>query len=207
MQSLLQDLRYATRVLAKSPGFTLAAIAGLTLGIGMNTIMFSVVDSLLLRPLPYADADRLLMAQCVQKPSQPWGTAAPDFRELRERNRSFSGLAAYYTWPKNVTGTGSSSTCWAGSRRRGAASGGPTRRGAPTRLRSSPTASRGAGSRELRRWARPSTSTVCRTPWSGCSHRRRRRSTSRRTCCCRCRSRPATTSTRATTTSSPWSDA
>jgi putative ABC transport system permease protein len=106
MQSLLQDLRYATRVLAKSPGFTLSAIAGLTLGIGMNTIVFSVVDSLLLRPLPYADADRLLMAQCVQKPSQPWGTAAPDFRELRERNRSFSGLAAYSTWPKNVTGTG-----------------------------------------------------------------------------------------------------
>lgn len=107
MNSLLQDLRYAIRTLAKSPAFALAAVLGLSIGIGLNTVMFSVVDSVLLRPLPYARAERLLVAQVVQKPSrQPWGTAPPDFRELRSGNRSFAFLASFYSRPTNLTGKG-----------------------------------------------------------------------------------------------------
>ena len=107
MSSFLQDLRYAARTLAKSPGFTVAAVLGLSIGIGLNTVMFSIVDAVLLKPLPYPGAERLLTAQVVQKPSQqPWGTAVPDFRVFRERNRSFAFLASYYTRPFNLTGKG-----------------------------------------------------------------------------------------------------
>src|SRR5712692_9993720 len=107
MSTLWQDLRYAARALAKSPGFTLAAVLGLSLGIGLNTVMFRIVDSLLLAPLPYPHAERLLLAQVVQKSSrEPWGTAAPDFRAFREQNRSFAFLASYFTRPFNLTGKG-----------------------------------------------------------------------------------------------------
>lgn len=105
MTALLLDLRYAFRALAKSPGFTAAAVLTLALGIGANTAVFAVIDAVLLRSLPYRRAGDLLLAQTIQRePRQVWGTAPPDFYALRQRNRTLDGLAAFYVQPANLTG-------------------------------------------------------------------------------------------------------
>jgi hypothetical protein len=71
MNGLIQDLRYALRQLRKTPGFTVAAVSILTLGIGANTAIFSAVYAVLLRPLPFKDADRLVFIR-KQNPSRGW---------------------------------------------------------------------------------------------------------------------------------------
>jgi putative ABC transport system permease protein len=101
----MNDLRYAVRSLAKSPGFTAAAVGTLALGIGANIAVFAVADAVLLRPLPYADPGRLVLAQTIQAESrQPWGTAPPDFYALRRLNRTLEGLASFFGRPHNLTG-------------------------------------------------------------------------------------------------------
>src|SRR5262245_43591081 len=93
---LLADLRYALRLLRKTPIFTIAAIGTLALGIGANTTIFSLVQTVLLHPLPYTDPDRVVMVwEDVSKAGFPRNTPAPgNFNDWRANNISFSGMAA-----------------------------------------------------------------------------------------------------------------
>src|SRR4051812_2386791 len=94
---IAQDLRYAVRQLRANPGFTIAAILTLALGIGANSAIFSVVNSVLLNPLPYPQADRILWAT-GRTPSGYRGAAVspPDFRDFRDGNRTFEHFAAMF---------------------------------------------------------------------------------------------------------------
>jgi len=92
----MSDLRFALRQLRKSPGFTAAAVLALAIGIGANSALFSVVNAVLLSPLPFTDPDRLVLVFSTQLESQiPISTSSgPDFLEWRRRSRSFEDLAA-----------------------------------------------------------------------------------------------------------------
>jgi putative ABC transport system permease protein len=103
------DLRYAFRTLRKSPAFTLSAVLALALGIGANTAVFSVVEGVLLRPLPYRDASRLVELWNTYPPALPHvPNSAGDFRDLQKRSYSFSEMGAYIDTPRglNLTGEG-----------------------------------------------------------------------------------------------------
>lgn len=106
MQTLLQDLRYGLRMLRRSPGFTAAAILTLALGIGANTAIFSAVNGVLLRQLPFRDASRLTWVWCtrVDRAKAPFSIA--DFLDYREQNRGFEFLSAFAPWRPNLTGQG-----------------------------------------------------------------------------------------------------
>ncbi len=94
MNTLLQDLRYGVRMLAKKPGFTLIAVMTLALGIGATTAIFTVVNAVLLRPLPYAEPDRI-MALWPDRPGSSFsGVSESKFVFWRERSQSFEGVAA-----------------------------------------------------------------------------------------------------------------
>lgn len=94
MSTLLQDFRYAVRQLMKSPGFALLAIVTLALGIGANTAMFTVVESVLLRPLPYAHSDRLISIGPAGV--QGFGsTSWLNYRDIRDQSRNITGAAGY----------------------------------------------------------------------------------------------------------------
>ena len=103
VEDLLLDIRYGMRSLRKAPGFTLVVITTLTLGIGANTAIFSVVRGVLLRELPYADASRLVMVWETDRTSGTDSEAAsiPDYFDFLTRARSFSGLAAFQPVPLN----------------------------------------------------------------------------------------------------------
>jgi putative ABC transport system permease protein len=107
VEVLLQDLRYGLRMLGKSPAFAAIAIITLALGIGANSAIFSVVNGVLLRPLPYEDPGRLMdvFSSAPSRGFQNFTTSPPDFRTLRERNQTFAGLSASYTTAFNLTGT------------------------------------------------------------------------------------------------------
>ncbi len=106
MNGLLQDLRYALRQLRKSRGFTVIAVVTLTLGIGANTAIFSVVNGVLLSPLPFPNAGRIV-SMFQDKPNFPKGAISyPNFLDWQRDNRSFEALAAYRWGDGSITGVG-----------------------------------------------------------------------------------------------------
>src|ERR1051325_11460642 len=105
---MLQDIRYGIRMLLKHPSFTIVAVITLALGIGANTAIFSLVNSILLRPLPFREPDRLVrMLQASPKLGlASWGLSQADFAAYREQNRTFESIAIYNTAATNLTGAG-----------------------------------------------------------------------------------------------------
>src|SRR5262245_10306475 len=95
MNSLWQDLRYGARMLSKQPGFTLIAALTLSLGIGVNTAIFSVVNAVLLRPLPYPDSARLMTLGQSGTGGDDGSVGEPKFLFWREQNQTFEAMALY----------------------------------------------------------------------------------------------------------------
>ena len=108
MRTLIQDLRYGTRVLLKRPGFGLVAVLTIALGIGANTAIFTVVHSVLVRPLPYQDPDRLALVK-ESLPRLGWNmmsASAAEFLDYQEGNEVFSDIAGFTDQSLNLTGQG-----------------------------------------------------------------------------------------------------
>ncbi|HEY1464851.1 MAG TPA: ABC transporter permease, partial [Terriglobales bacterium] len=106
MDTLLQDLHYGLRMLRRSPGFTVVAVLTLALGIGACTAIFSVVDTVLLRPLPYYKPDQLVtVTETLPKMgADEIGVAPGEYQDYRNQSSSFSQVAAYQSDSFNLTG-------------------------------------------------------------------------------------------------------
>src|SRR5438105_9867679 len=106
MEALLQDLRYGLRMLIKRPGFTVVAVLALALGIGANTAIFSIVNAVLLRPLPYAAPERLVNVWATRPSRGITGSSVsyPDFADWRDQNDVFEYTAAYQFTDFTLTG-------------------------------------------------------------------------------------------------------
>jgi len=108
IETLLQDVRFAFRMLRKSPGFTAIAVLTLALGIGANTAIFSVVDTVLLKPLQYKNPDRLAMVwESLPRVNRARNTVSPaNFLDWQQENHCFSSMAVFLDQPTNLTGAG-----------------------------------------------------------------------------------------------------
>jgi putative ABC transport system permease protein len=104
LDHLIQDIRYALRILRKNPGFTIAAVCTLAVGIGANTAIFSVVDAVILRPLTYRDAGRLVSIHEKVPPLEAAPINALHFLEWRKSARSFEDMAILYGFKASLTG-------------------------------------------------------------------------------------------------------
>src|SRR4051794_40771142 len=106
LEMLGKDLRYAGRTLRKSPGFAAVAVLTLALGIGANTAIFSVVNAVILRPLPYAHPDRLveLWGNVKRAKVERRGTSIPDYLDWKKQSRSFDGMALFTGGSFTLTG-------------------------------------------------------------------------------------------------------
>jgi putative ABC transport system permease protein len=95
MRNFIQDLRYAIRVMAKRPGFTIIAAVTLALGIGANTAIFSAVNAILLKPLPFPQSDQLVDLSETFKPDGFGSVSVPNFEDWKNQNTVFAGISAY----------------------------------------------------------------------------------------------------------------
>ncbi|HXC42466.1 MAG TPA: ABC transporter permease [Candidatus Dormibacteraeota bacterium] len=109
METLIQDIRYGCHMLVKSPGFTAVAVITLALGIGANTAIFSVINAVLLRPLPYKNSDRLTVI--LHDGRNP--VAPANLFDWQKQNHSFESMGAAEYWTPNVSGTGNAEKLWA----------------------------------------------------------------------------------------------
>src|SRR5690242_4195367 len=102
---VIQDIRYAIRTLLNAPGFTLGATLTLALGIGANTAIFSLIDGVLIRPLPYRDPSRLVRIHATEPDGNSrMPITGPDFVDLRQRSRLIESMASVAPDGANLTG-------------------------------------------------------------------------------------------------------
>src|ERR1044072_198932 len=109
MDSLINDIRYGIRSLLKRPGFTAIALVALALGIGANTAIFSLVNAIVLRPLPFPESERLVWIWGnIRSGGNTASVSPPDYLDYRAQNKSFENLAASFgiSAPVNMTGNG-----------------------------------------------------------------------------------------------------
>ena len=109
MRTLFQDVRFGLRMLAKAPGFAAVAVLAVALGVAANTAIFSVINAVLLRPLPYHDADRLTALYLTNSRAEfEWPLPATGYLSLKKQNTVFEGFAALSNkgWPAILTGAG-----------------------------------------------------------------------------------------------------
>ncbi|HEY7180947.1 MAG TPA: ABC transporter permease, partial [Blastocatellia bacterium] len=115
LEEVWQDLRYGARMLVKQPGFTLIAVITLALGVGANTAIFSMVNAVLLRPLPYRDPDRIVTVGHYRAAmSGADGVLGADFLEWRDQAKDFEQIAAYFSRTADLTGSGEPARLGAG---------------------------------------------------------------------------------------------
>ena len=108
LEQLLQDIRFGVRTLRKNPGFAMVAVATLALGIGVNTAVFSVVESVVLAPLPYPHSDRLVMVSESRPNVKQLAITYPDFQDWQRNARSFEQMAAFNWRDYELTDPGTS---------------------------------------------------------------------------------------------------
>ena len=108
MDALLQDIRYAIRLCLRTPGFTAVAVLALALGIGANTAIFTIVNAVLLEPLPFRDPSRLvvLWETNARRPGRPNVLGPANFARWQDRATAFERMAPFYDYRVNLTGDG-----------------------------------------------------------------------------------------------------
>lgn len=104
--TLLQDVRYGIRMLVRNPGFTIVAVLALTLGIAADSAIFSVVNAVLLRPLPYDESEKLIFLSERSQVLEGMSVAYPNFLDWREQNNAFESIGVYRRQSYNLTGSG-----------------------------------------------------------------------------------------------------